>query len=254
MNRGFIQIPILIVILAGIAVFGGTGYIAYETRQGFSVQTGELGTESNTELSVEGHGDVSTTSVIKTGNDDIEKEIPSPQKMIVPTVISEAPVPPVAAPTQTSLPAQIKTPGSTTTAESSTTQSPAPTVTPTPKVKVTASPSSVEYDSTAIISWVATDALSCTLNSSPVLLAVTGSQSVTPTDPSKDWAKSNKTTYTVTCTGAGGSASGDTTVTVQPWIPPAGYKVLPAGQCNFATAPCVTGPGGMFCSKSGCGA
>ncbi len=90
-------------------------------------------------------------------------------------------------------------------------------VAPILKVKVTANPVTVEYGGTSVISWVATDALSCTLGSSPVLLAVTGSQSVSPTNP--DWSKSNKTTYTVTCTGAGGSASGEAAVTVQSWKP-----------------------------------
>lgn len=86
-----------------------------------------------------------------------------------------------------------------------------------PKVRITANPSTVEYGGTSAISWVAADALSCTLGSSPVLLAVTGSQSVSPTNT--DWSESNKTTYAVTCTGAGGSVSGEASVTVRPWAP-----------------------------------
>ncbi len=90
-----------------------------------------------------------------------------------------------------------------------------------PKIRVTANPATVEYGGTSVISWVATDALSCTLGSSPVLLAVTGSQSVSPTDSSKDWTKSDKKTYSITCTSAGSSVSENVTVTVQPWKPSA---------------------------------
>ncbi len=129
-----------------------------------------------------------------------------------------------------------------------------PATPPLPKVKVTASPSTITYDGTTTISWTATDALSCTLDSSPVLLSVTGSQSVTPTDPKADWSKSNERTYTIACTGTGGSASGKATVTVQAWVPPAGFNVT--NQCSFnyrQNWPCITGPGGWGCSEGSCG-
>lgn len=128
---------------------------------------------------------------------------------------------------------------------------PTPKPIPLPKVKVTATPSSVAYDGTSAISWVATDTTSCTLDSSPVLLAPTGSQVVHPANPNyQDWLKPVATTYTVTCTGAGGSASGSAAVTVT-WAPPAGYKFLPTGQCSRATAPCTTGPVGTSCEFGG---
>ena len=41
MQRGFIQIPILIAILVGVVVLGGTGYFAYEVGQKASVNTSE---------------------------------------------------------------------------------------------------------------------------------------------------------------------------------------------------------------------
>ena len=122
---------------------------------------------------------------------------------------------------------------------------------PLPKIKVTATPSSIAYDGTSAISWVATDAASCTLDSSPLLLAPTGSQTVHPANPNyQDWLKPVETKYTVTCTGAGGSISGNATVTVS-WTPPAGYKYLPTGQCTQTTAPCTTGPGGCLVEKYG---
>lgn len=155
-------------------------------------------------------------------------------------------------PTQETTVSAQTTPTNTTTTVVASTTAPtiAPAVTPAPKVNVTATPSSVEYDGTSIISWVATNALSCTLGSSPVLLAVTGSQPVKPTG-SSDWANTNITTYSVTCTGTGGSATGNATVTIQPWVPPAGYKVRQ--DCTFGKAPCTTGPDGLFCSKDSCG-
>ncbi len=253
MNRGFIQIPILIAILAGIAVFGGAGYVAYEASQKSSVPAEESVIESTTEASLGESDDVSTTSAVKTNNDIIQKEMPASPKAIVSPVIPAATAPSTSTPTQISLTAQIQTPTSTaSTTASAPTPTVAPAVTPTPKVKVTASPENVEYNGTSVISWVATDALSCTLGSSPVLLAVTGSHSVEPTDPGDDWTKTNKKTYSITCTGTGGSVSEDVTVTVQSWVPPAGYKVLPYGQCTRATAPCITGPGfGTICEFGG---
>lgn len=121
-----------------------------------------------------------------------------------------------------------------------------------PTVKVSATPSAVEYGGESVIGWIATNALSCTLGPSPVLLAVSGSESVTPTDPSKNWSIANKTNYTVTCTGPGGSGSGSVAVTVQAWLPPSGYVVSP--QCGINPRHfCTTGPNGFSCSDSGCG-
>lgn len=179
---------------------------------------------------------------------------PLPSQVVVPATATVKPQP--VANTQPPVPNTSSTQSSpvvTTAPVVAPVETPKPVTPPLPKVKVTVSPSSVAYDGTATISWVATDALSCALDSSPVLLTVTGSQSITPTDSKADWSKTNEKTYIVTCTGAGGSASGKATVTVQPWVPPAGYKILPWGQCTFATAPCITGPNGLGCSKDGCG-
>jgi hypothetical protein len=119
------------------------------------------------------------------------------------------------------------------------------TATQSPQVSVTVTPANIAFDATSTLSWTATGATSCTLSPSPVLLATTGSQATGVLESS--------TTYTVTCAGASGSTSGSATVTVQPWVPPAGVKVLPAGECTFATQPCTTGPHGFSCIDDGCG-
>ncbi len=92
---------------------------------------------------------------------------------------------------------------------------------PTLKVTVTADPSTVKYGGTTTIRWVAEGATSCTLNSSPVLMAPTG---LKMTDNLY-----KTTTYTVTCINKDTLVTGSTTVTV-PYscignIPPANASV-----------------------------
>ena len=118
-------------------------------------------------------------------------------------------------------------------------------IVPGPKVAVTINPSSIEYGGTATISWTASGATSCTLNSSPILLAPTGSQTT--------GVLTTSTTYIFSCIDKDGTASGSATANVQPWAPPPGVKVLPEGECTQFSAPCTTGPGGWSCSKDGCG-
>ncbi len=62
MNRGFIQIPILVTILVGIAVLGATGYMAYEAGQKSSVKTEVKITETTSEDSVRGVTKIPNTS------------------------------------------------------------------------------------------------------------------------------------------------------------------------------------------------
>ena len=115
-----------------------------------------------------------------------------------------------------------------------------------PKVIVTAHPEIVEYDGTSTISWKAQWAASCTLNSSPALLASTGSK---PTG-----SLTTSTTYTFTCTDKNTAVTGSTTVNVKPWAPKPGVKLLPAGQCTRATAPCITSEECWGCNEEGrCG-
>lgn len=114
-------------------------------------------------------------------------------------------------------------------------------------VHVTLSPSTIAYGATTTLSWIDSQASSCTLGSSPVLLAKAGSEVVSPTI--SDWSAGGSVTYTVTCNLDTGSVSGSGKVMVRPWQPPEGFKVLPGGQCTEATAPCTTGPNGWFCSR-----
>ncbi|MFA5838805.1 MAG: hypothetical protein WC849_02610 [Candidatus Paceibacterota bacterium] len=80
-----------------------------------------------------------------------------------------------------------------------------------PTVTLIANPTSVEYNGQSTLTWSSTNTISCSANWTS-LTATGGSQ-----------LKSNltsTTTYTITCTGAGGSAQGSTTVTVGSAPPP----------------------------------
>lgn len=113
-----------------------------------------------------------------------------------------------------------------------------------PKMTVTANPASVEYGGSATINWAADGARSCTLNSSPILMAPTGSTTT--------GSLLNSTKYSVTCFYEDRFASQSVLVEVQPWQPPAGYKVLPGEECTISKAPCVSPGGFTLCEKKGC--
>ena len=86
---------------------------------------------------------------------------------------------------------------------------------PTPTVSISSSPASVTSGQTATVSWSSVNATTCTLSNGKT--GVSGSF-VTP-------ALTTTTTYTISCTGVGGSISGGSTVTVAQPIPPA--NVIP---------------------------
>lgn len=80
------------------------------------------------------------------------------------------------------------------------------TTVPVPTVTISASPTAIAVGGNSTITWNSTNATSCTLNGSSV--ALTGNQvfsSIAAT-----------TTYTLACSGVGGSKSAQTTVTVVP--------------------------------------
>ncbi len=113
-------------------------------------------------------------------------------------------------------------------------------------VNVTASPMSVPYDGSTTISWSSPNATSCTLDSSPQLL--------TPSSSLLMDRLATSTMYYFTCRNGNKFGSSTVNVNVEPWMPPPGYKLLPIGQCTRFTAPCATGPNGLFCEKNGvCG-
>jgi hypothetical protein len=82
------------------------------------------------------------------------------------------------------------------------------TPTPLPTVTLSASPSTIDAGQSATLSWNSTDATSCTASdawSGTRSAATPGSETVSPGVTS---------TYTLTCTGDGGSASESVTITV----------------------------------------
>jgi hypothetical protein len=92
----------------------------------------------------------------------------------------------------------------------SSSQTAALTVAPAPTVSLTATPTSITLGQSTSLSWTVTNATSCTGSnawSGTVSPATSGSQSVTPTSM-------GSFTYTLTCTGAGGSANASAGLTV----------------------------------------
>ncbi|HVW82570.1 MAG TPA: LamG-like jellyroll fold domain-containing protein [Candidatus Paceibacterota bacterium] len=77
--------------------------------------------------------------------------------------------------------------------------------TPPPTASLSANPSSITAGQTAVLTWSSTNATSCAGTNFSTGGAVSGSTGVTP---------AQTTTYTVNCTGAGGQASAQTTVSV----------------------------------------
>jgi hypothetical protein len=98
------------------------------------------------------------------------------------------------------------------------------TITPAPTVTLSASPTSVTTGQSSTLTWASTNATSCN---------ATGAWSITnlPTSGSQSTGALNQTsTYSLTCTGDGGSATASATVTVGivttdklTWAPP-GYS------------------------------
>ncbi len=77
---------------------------------------------------------------------------------------------------------------------------------PTPTVTLSASSASITSGSSSTLTWSSTNATSCTASGAwSGTQATSGTQAVSPTSTS---------TYTLSCTGASGSASGSTTVSV----------------------------------------
>jgi hypothetical protein len=77
---------------------------------------------------------------------------------------------------------------------------------PTPTVSLSASPTSIISGQSSMLTWSSTDATSCTAsNGWSGALGTAGSQTVSPTAT---------TTYTLACSGTGGTASGGATVNV----------------------------------------
>jgi hypothetical protein len=84
----------------------------------------------------------------------------------------------------------------------------APAGPPAPTIAISISPASIALGASATITWSSTNATSCTAGGAwSGAQSVAGSQSVTPT-------ASGSLTYSLACTGAGGSASSSAAITV----------------------------------------
>lgn len=103
---------------------------------------------------------------------------------------------------------------------------------PAPTVTISAAPTTITLGNTTTISWSTTDASSCIASGAWTgARATTGNQVVTP-------AASGSLSYTLSCTGAGGTASGTATVTVN--SPP----LLPVPTVTLNAAPATVNLGG----------
>lgn len=78
---------------------------------------------------------------------------------------------------------------------------------PVPTVSLSANPTSIQSGGSSTLTWVSTDATSCTLDQGIGTVAPNGSTTISP---------AATTTYTITATGAGGTVTANTTVTVFP--------------------------------------
>lgn len=89
------------------------------------------------------------------------------------------------------------------------------TVEPAPTVTLSASPTSVASGGTTSLTWSATNATSCTASASPTNSAWSGSEAAsTNGGPVTSSALTADTTFTLSCTGAGGTTSATATVNV----------------------------------------
>ena len=104
------------------------------------------------------------------------------------------------------------------------------TVTPPPTVTLTAEPAAIIVNTSTTLTWSSTNATACTASD-----GWSGSRAVSGTESSGPLAAT--TTFTLTCTGAGGSTAQQVTVTAAP--PPAGMVVL-SGRITFDRLPFTT--------------
>ena len=90
-------------------------------------------------------------------------------------------------------------------------------VLPLPTVDLTVSPNEILEGTSATLSWISADADTCTINPDVGTVPISGSISVSP---------DTTTTYTITATNPGGTATDSIMVTVVP-LPTATFSILP---------------------------
>ncbi len=87
----------------------------------------------------------------------------------------------------------------------------------TPSVTLNAAPASIFSGSASTLSWTSTNTTACTASATPVSGSWVGARSTASAFPHESTgALSTTTTFTLTCTGPGGSAFSSKTVTVVP--------------------------------------
>ncbi|MFA5888724.1 MAG: metallophosphoesterase [Candidatus Paceibacterota bacterium] len=107
---------------------------------------------------------------------------------------------------------------------------PAPIV---PTVNLSVSPSSIVPGSSSIITWSSNNATSCTSSGAWTgTRAISGSQTVSPTVTS---------TYTISCSGTGGTKSQSVQLTVSTGTPPISPITLPSDYFTFVVIPDTQG-------------
>ncbi len=100
---------------------------------------------------------------------------------------------------------------------------------PAPTVTLSAAPSSVASGTSSMLTWSATNATACTASGAwSGSKAVSGSQST--------GALTGNATYTLTCTGTGGSAAQSATVSVKPPAPTVTLSVGPSAITSGSSA------------------
>jgi regulation of enolase protein 1 (concanavalin A-like superfamily) len=116
-----------------------------------------------------------------------------------------------------------------------------------PTVSLTATPLSVASGATTQLSWTSTNATSCTASG-----GWSGSQATSGSATSS--ALTTSTTFTLTCTGPGGSASDSKTVTIS--ATPAGWSNQDIGYTGFqgSTTQTTAADGSITATVKGAGA
>ncbi len=160
---------------------------------------------------------------------------PVPTGTLTPTPTATPTTNPTATPTNnpTPIPTSNPTPTPTPTANPTPipTSNPTPTPTPAPTSTFSANPTSIISGQSSTLSWSSTNANSCTASGGwSGAKATSGTQSISPTI---------STTYTLACTGGGGTVTKNTTVSVSaptptptPTPPPSGCGS--GGACTAA--------------------
>ena len=118
----------------------------------------------------------------------------------------------------------------------------------TPTVTLSASPTIIESDASSTLNWSTTNATGCTASANPAVAGWSGSKGISGSQSSG--VLTATTDFTLTCSGASGSAGQTVTVTVLPPPPPPvanTYFVAPTGS-NANT--CAAAQSSLFAKQT----